>query len=45
MLTRKELSMDARLGGDDDDTPLLEKLEDSSAAPMDIIVSNIRQKD
>lgn len=44
MLTRKELSMDARLG-DDDDTPLLEKLEDSSAAqPMDIIVSNIRQK-
>ena len=45
MLTRKELSMDARLGGDDDDTPLLERLEDSSALrPMDIIVSSIRQK-
>lgn len=44
MLTRKELSMDARLG-DEDDTPLLERLEDSSAAqPMDIIANGIRQK-
>ena len=44
MLTRKDLSMEARLG-DDDDTPLLEKLEDRSAPlPMDIIASGIRQK-
>ncbi|MBI5237754.1 MAG: RNA polymerase sigma factor RpoD/SigA [Deltaproteobacteria bacterium] len=43
-LARKELPIEARLG-DEDDTPLLERLEDRSAPqPMDLIDSGIRQK-